>query len=188
MAFPVAALIAPAAAPIKETTAMKVIRRPFGLPVGGSRAHPTPLSVDGQPTHVDTMRNQADDHSARRSVTLAELGRPARLWRVVHASWSVAQLACLGYIWMSAFTGRRSPRLWASVAFLTAEGAALAVGRGNCPVGPMQAEWGDPVPFFELVLPPRAAKAAIPILTAVSLAGIAALILRRPGLVARSRG
>ena len=52
----------------------------------------------------------------------------------------------------------------------------------------MQAEWGDPVPFFELVLPPRAAKAAIPILTAVSLAGIAALILRRPGLVARRPG
>jgi hypothetical protein len=50
----------------------------------------------------------------------------------------------------------------------------------------MQAEWGDPVPFFELVLPPRAAKAAIPILTAVSVAGIAALVLRRPGLVAHS--
>jgi hypothetical protein len=50
----------------------------------------------------------------------------------------------------------------------------------------MQARWGDRVPFFELVLPPRAAKAAIPILTAVTLSGIAALIVRRPGLVARS--
>jgi hypothetical protein len=119
-------------------------------------------------------------------VTWATLGRPARVWRVVHAAWSAAQLSCLGYIWASAITGRRSPRLWASVAFLAVEGAALAVGRGNCPVGPMQAKWGDRVPFFELVLPPRAAKAAIPILTAVSLGGIAALILRRPGLVARS--
>jgi hypothetical protein len=64
--------------------------------------------------------------------------------------------------------------------------AALAVGRGNCPVGPMQVEWGDPVPFCELVSRPRAAKAAIPILTAVRLAGIAALILRRPRLVAHS--
>ena len=121
-------------------------------------------------------------------MTWTSLGRPARLWRVVHASWSVAQLACLGYIWASALSGRRSRRLWASVAFLTAEGAALAVGRGNCPVGPLQAAWGDPVPFFELVLPPRAAKAAIPILTFVSLTGIAALVLRRPGLVARSPG
>ena len=116
----------------------------------------------------------------------ATLSRRARFWRVVHAAWSVAQLGCLGYIWASAVTGRRSPRLWASVAFLFVEGGALVVGRGDCPVGPLQAEWGDPVPFFELILPPRAAKAAVPVLAAVSLAGIAALVLRRPGLVRRA--
>lgn len=116
----------------------------------------------------------------------ATLGRRARVWRVVHASWSVAQLGCLGYIWASALTGRRSRRLWASVAFLLVEGAALVVGRGDCPVGPLQAEWGDPVPFFELVLPPRAARAAVPVLAVVSLAGIVALVLRRPGLVANA--
>ena len=105
---------------------------------------------------------------------------------MVHATWSVAQLGSLAYIWESALTGRRSPRLWASVAFLSAEGAALVVGHGDCPVGPLQAEWGDPVPFFELILPPRAAKAAVPLLAMVSLAGIAALVLRPPGLVARA--
>ena len=113
----------------------------------------------------------------------ATLGSRAKAWRVLHTSWSVAQLGCLGYIWASALIGRRSGRLWASVAFLLVEGGALIVGRGNCPVGPLQEEWGDPVPFFELVLPPRAAKAAIPVLAVVSLAGIAALVLRRPGLV-----
>jgi hypothetical protein len=102
---------------------------------------------------------------------------------MVHAAWSVAQLACLGYIWASVLTRRRDRRLWASVAFLSAEGAALVVGRGDCPVGPLQTEWGDPVPFFEILLPPRAAKAAIPILAAVSLAGLAAIVIRRPGLV-----
>ena len=35
---------------------------------------------------------------------------------------------------------------------------------------------------FELVLPPRAAKAAVPLLAAVSISGIAMLVLRRPGL------
>jgi hypothetical protein len=69
---------------------------------------------------------------------------------------------------------------------LCVEGAALIVGHGDCPVGPMQAEWGDPVPFFELALPPRAAKAAVPVLAVVSVAGIVALALRRPGLVARA--
>ncbi len=117
------------------------------------------------------------------------LGRRARIWRLVHGAWSVAQLGCLAYIWVCAATRRRTGRLWASVAFLLVEGGALIVGRGNCPVGPLQAEWGDPVPFFELVLPPRAAKAAIPVLAAVSVTGIALLVLRRPGLVMRtSRG
>ena len=121
-----------------------------------------------------------------RPMSWASLGRRARTWRVVHASWSVAQLAGLGYIWFCALTGRRNRRLWSSVAFLLAEGAALVIGHGDCPVGPRQAAWGDPVPFFDLVLPPRAAKAAIPVLAGISVAAVAALVLRRPGLVARA--
>lgn len=120
------------------------------------------------------------------AVSWATLGARARTWRIVHASWSVAQLACLGYIWRSAVTRRRSRGLWGSVAFLVVEGAALAIGQGDCPVGPLQEEWGDPVPFFELLLPRRAAKAAVPVLAVVSLAGIGALVLRRPGLSLRS--
>ena len=54
-------------------------------------------------------------------------------------------------------------------------------------MGPQQERWGDPVPFFELVLPARAARAAFPVLAIVSMAGIAGLVLRTPGLVARSR-
>jgi hypothetical protein len=76
--------------------------------------------------------------------------------------------------------------MWAGAGFLCVEGAALIVGHGDCPIGPMQAEWGDPVPFFELVLPPRAAKAAVPVLGVVAVAGIVVLVLRRPGLVARA--
>jgi len=110
----------------------------------------------------------------------------ARAWRAVHAVWSVAQLGSLTYIVACVVQGRRDRTLWACVAFVLAEGIALIYGRGDCPVGERQAEWGDPVPFFELVLPPRAAKAAIPILAAVSLAAIAGLLVRRPGLVARA--
>jgi hypothetical protein len=116
----------------------------------------------------------------------SDLGFRAKSWRILHAAWSVAQLAGLGYIWACAISGRRTPRLWGAIAFLSAEGAALIVGRGNCPVGPLQAEWGDPVPFFELVLPPRAAKAAVPTLAIVSVAAIAAVVLRRPGLTLRA--
>jgi hypothetical protein len=120
------------------------------------------------------------------AVSWATLSGRARAWRVLHASWSVAQLWCLGDIWVSALRRRRSRRVWAGVAFLSVEGAALIVGHGDCPAGQMQAGWGDPVPFFELILPPRAAKAAVPVLAVVSVAGILALVLRRPGLVGRA--
>jgi hypothetical protein len=109
-----------------------------------------------------------------------DLGRRAKAFRVVHTAWSVVSLACLGYIWACAMTGRRDRRLWASVAFLSLEGAGLAVGRGDCPMGPLQAQWGDPVPLFELVLPPRAAKAAVPVLAGITVAGIALVVVRRP--------
>src|SRR5687768_876031 len=107
------------------------------------------------------------------------LSRRALVWRAVHATWSVAQLVALGYIWACAVTRRRDAKLWASVAFILVEGGALIVGRGDCPMGGRQEEWGDPVPFFELVLPPRAAKAAVPLLGLVSVGALAALALRR---------
>jgi hypothetical protein len=121
-----------------------------------------------------------------RRVGWHDLGGRARAWRVAHASWSVVQLACLAYVWSCVAMRRRDERLWASVAFLVGEGGALVIGRGNCPLGPIQDKWGDPVPFFELILPPRAARAAVPVLAGVSVVGLAGLVLRRPGLVARA--
>ena len=118
-------------------------------------------------------------------MTWQSLPPRAKARRIAHASWSVAQLGCLAYIWACVATRRRTYKVWASVAFLVSDGAALVVGRGDCPVGPLQAEWGDPVPFFELILPPRAAKAAVPVLTGISLAAIGGLVLRRPGFVGR---
>lgn len=115
------------------------------------------------------------------SARWATLSRPAKAYRVFHAAWSVAGLASLVYIWACAATRRRDRVLWASVAFLTAEGGGLIVGGGDCPMGPLQEKvLGDPVPFFELVLPPRAAKAAVPILAGASVAGFIAVALRRP--------
>jgi hypothetical protein len=89
-------------------------------------------------------------------------------------------MTSLGYVWLSALRRRRDRLLVASIAFLSLEGIALIGGRGNCPFGPLQSRLGDPVPMFELVLPPRAAKAAIPLLTGVTLAGFVAAVLRGP--------
>ena len=120
--------------------------------------------------------NQADE----RRVQWAELPDGAKAFRVAHVVFGVVNLAGLGYVWLSALRRTRDRWLAASAALLAAEGIALVIGRGNCPFGPFQRSLGDPVPMFELVLPPKAAKAAVPILTAISLAGFAAVLLR-PG-------
>ena len=99
---------------------------------------------------------------------------------MIHAVWSVVGLATFGYVWVCAATRRRDRGLVASVAFLSVEGLALLAGHGNCPMGTLQAEWGDPMPFFELVLPPRAAKAAVPILAGATIAAFLAVALRPP--------
>jgi hypothetical protein len=108
------------------------------------------------------------------------LSGPAKAYRVFHATWSVVGLASLGYIWFCALTRQRDRRLAASIAFLSFEGAGLMIGGGDCPLGPFQEKLGDSVPFFELVLPPRAAKAAVPILAFASVAGLVAVAIRRP--------
>lgn len=113
-------------------------------------------------------------------IAWADLPTGARLFRVAHVVWGVFNLAGLAWIWRAALVRRRDRYVGWSAGLLFAEGAALVVGRGNCPFGPMQARLGDPVPMFELVLPPRVAKAAIPALTAVTLAALVAVVLRPP--------
>lgn len=111
---------------------------------------------------------------------MSELDGRARMFRVGHGLVAVLELGCLGYLWACALTRRRDRLLAASLLVLTAQGVGLVIGRGNCPLGPLQRRLGDPVPLFELVLPPRAAKAAVPVLVAATLAGVLTLLWRRP--------
>lgn len=113
-------------------------------------------------------------------MTWSQPNPKAKAFRVAHTVWATVSMAGLGYIWLSAARRRRDRWLAASMAFLSLEGMALVVGRGNCPFGPMQSRLGDPVPLFELVLPPRAAKAAIPLLVVVTAAGLLAVGIRGP--------
>jgi hypothetical protein len=111
----------------------------------------------------------------------SELSLAARLFRVAHGAWGAFNLIGLALVWRAGITRRRDRRVYASTALLLAEGAALVVGRGDCPFGPFQKGLGDPVPMFEWFLPPRAAKAAIPVLTIVTLCGLMVMWLRPPG-------
>jgi hypothetical protein len=56
---------------------------------------------------------------------------------------------------------------------LVGEAAVVGLNGGDCPLGPLGERMGDPVPLFELVLPPQAAKQAVPALGAVTATGLA---------------
>jgi hypothetical protein len=109
----------------------------------------------------------------------ADLPPGARLFRAAHVAWGVVSLAALADVWQAAIRGAPGRRPWVGAAWLLLEGGALVLGRGDCPAGPLQRRLGDPVPMFELVLPPRAAKVAIPLLTVVAVAGIGLLGMRQ---------
>lgn len=110
-----------------------------------------------------------------RDMTMTPAGR---LLRAAHVLVAGVELASLGYVWTCALTGRRGRAMWVAVTALVAEGAALGIGRGDCPLGPLQQRLGDPVPLFELVLPRRAARAAVPALTGVACLGLAVIAAR----------
>lgn len=109
-----------------------------------------------------------------------DLSRPALALRAAHALISLGFLSAIGYVWWCGLTRRRGRLLrWATTA-LAAEALAVTVSHGDCPLGCLQERVGDPVPLFELVLSPRAAKLAVPTLGGVTAAGITLVGLRPP--------
>ena len=100
------------------------------------------------------------------------------LWRVAHGLIAVGFLASIGYVWWCALTGRRGAWLRPAVGALVGEGVLVITNRGDCPLGALGERVGDPVPLFELVLSPRAARGAVPTLGAVTALGLGILAVR----------
>lgn len=98
--------------------------------------------------------------------------------RTAHVAVAAIELAALGELWICALTNRRNKMLWAAVGVLAVEGVGLVIGRGDCPLGPLQERLGDRVPLFELVLPPRSAKDAVPTLAGATFLGVGVLVAR----------
>jgi hypothetical protein len=110
---------------------------------------------------------------------MSPLSPGARAFRTLHALIAAGFLGAIGYVWLCALTGRRGRALDVASAALIAEGAVVAANHGDCPLGPLQDRLDDPVPLFELVLSPAAARRAVPVLGAVAAAGIVLARLRR---------
>ncbi len=100
------------------------------------------------------------------------------MWRAGHGLIAIAFLASIGYVWWCALTGRRGPWLRLVTGALLGEGVLVVANGGDCPLGPFGDRIGDPVPLFDLVLSPRAARRAVPVLGAVTAVGVGILALR----------
>jgi hypothetical protein len=110
-----------------------------------------------------------------------KLSAQALAFRFAHAGIAVGFVLAIGYVWWCALTGRRDRRLTLAVVALVGEGVLVIANRGDCPLGGAHERVGDPVPLFELVLSPRAAKLAVPVLGVISGAGILVVALRDHG-------
>lgn len=81
-------------------------------------------------------------------------------------------------MWVAAARARVDVLTVVALAALGVEFVLVAACGGNCPLGPALRRLGDETPFFELLLPPRAAKLAVPVLGAVAVLGGVALAVR----------
>jgi len=71
----------------------------------------------------------------RAAVLWSDLAPRAKVFGLAHTAWAVVSMASLSYIWCCAIRPHRHRLLGAAVGFLSMEGLALVVGRGDCPVG-----------------------------------------------------
>jgi hypothetical protein len=74
----------------------------------------------------------------------------------VHSLFALYFISCIGYVYYAALDG------------------------GDCPMGPIQRRLGDESTFFELFLPPRLARLAVPFLGAVTGVGFVVAMVRTP--------
>jgi hypothetical protein len=100
------------------------------------------------------------------------------VWRAGHGLIAIGFLTSIGYVWWCALTGRRGTWLRRATIALAAEGILVVANRGDCPLGRLGELVGDPVPLFELGLPPRAARRAVPALGVVTAVGLGVTALR----------
>jgi hypothetical protein len=107
---------------------------------------------------------------------------PARVvaFRVFHGLIAAGFISCVAVIYYAGITGSGGRKLAITVSLLAVEGTAVMLNAGNCPMAGIQGRMGDQTPFFELFLPPRVARLAVPFWFVVTAGGLG-LVALRPG-------
>jgi hypothetical protein len=105
--------------------------------------------------------------------------------RLMHGALTAFFVACIAYVYRAAVRRRVDRLAYVAVAAIAVEGIAITAGRGDCPLGHLHRRYGDEKAFFELILPERAAKLAVPVLGVIASLGIVLLFLPKIRLAPR---
>lgn len=90
--------------------------------------------------------------------------------RILHGILVIFFSMCLGYLYYSIVSGSYDELLKIAVISLGVEGILVfGFNRGDCPLIHIQKRVHDNKPFFELLLPKKLAKLAIPIFALLTL-------------------
>jgi hypothetical protein len=80
-------------------------------------------------------------------------------------------------IYYAGFTNQGMFLAYIASGLIILEGVIVYANGGDCPLGGVHHKYGDEKAFFELLLPPRAAKLAIPVLGTIAVAGMVLLFI-----------
>jgi hypothetical protein len=98
--------------------------------------------------------------------------------RVVHGAVAIAFLVSIGIVWWAALSAEATAATAVAIGLLAGEGLLVLRAGGRCPLECVWRALGDETPFFELVLGPRLAPHAIPVLAAVTIIGVFGVAVR----------
>ncbi|HEX7963917.1 MAG TPA: hypothetical protein VF466_05005 [Candidatus Saccharimonadales bacterium] len=101
-------------------------------------------------------------------------------FRLFHGILSIYFIGCLIYLYFVGIAMRVNDALF-TIVLLSVMGEGIAVyifNGGDCPLIHVGRKIGDEKAFFELLLPPKAAKIALPFFAVLTLLAITLLLLR----------
>ena len=99
--------------------------------------------------------------------------------RVIHGLFALYFILCLIYLYYAAIFSKVDILLLIAVVSLSIEGILVFVlNKGDCPLIHIQRRIGDDIPFFQLFLPAKLAKQAVPALAKITWIGVFLLLIR----------
>lgn len=94
---------------------------------------------------------------------------PIYIVRFIHFLVTMYFLVCLFVLLFSVVTNSRSLILYLSIISLLLEGLIIFLNKGICPLGFFHHKAGDTKTFFELLMPAKAARLAVPFFAVLSI-------------------